>query len=45
MAGLGTLTEVRQQWQIHDLADAWELLDAKEEAERRAHAQAHGKAW
>lgn len=25
------------QWQIHDVADAWELLDLKEEAERRAH--------
>jgi hypothetical protein len=45
MAGLGTLSEVRLQWRIEDIADAWELLDAKEEAERRAHAQARAKDW
>lgn len=36
MAGYGTLYEVKKVWQIDDVADAHEILDLKEEAERKA---------
>ena len=31
MAGIGTLHEIKTQWDIDDLADANDLLDLKEE--------------
>lgn len=37
MAGLDTLTNVREAWTIDDLYDAHEALDIKEEVEREAY--------
>lgn len=36
MAGLDTLTNVRDLWSIDDLLDAHEALDIKDEIERSA---------
>lgn len=40
MAGFGTLHEVKTQWSIDDVADAHEVLTLKENAERKAIAEA-----
>lgn len=40
MAGMGSLMEVKRSWDICALADAHELLDLKEDAERKAHQDA-----
>jgi hypothetical protein len=36
---------VCQDWHIEAVADAHEILDIREEAERKAHAKANQKNW
>lgn len=42
MAGLATLVEVKHQWSIDDLFDAFDLLDIRAQAESEALQRAKG---
>jgi hypothetical protein len=39
-----TLAELKYKWTLDDLLDAWEMLDAYEDAERAASQQRKSKA-